>query len=265
MSNSSNNRLRDYVAERLPPGQFVPLPLVLLLASLVGGREIHLGGLALQLGLALSWIFQFRLWDDLHDLEQDRKQHPHRVLVGTQSLAHFRWVAGLVSLGNFVAAGFLLSWTIAFTLLLPLNLILAALYRTGGIPRLLHAQIVLIKYPGFVLMLSGGIAGLSAETGIAILLIHFTFAVYELLHDSSLRTEKQGETTLFINALALGSVWFLVAGWTAFNHPIAAMGLTCLAVAACFLLSRLWRPGATNHLRVFFPAILQLAVLTFLS
>ena len=145
MSNSSNNRLRDYVAERLPPGQFVPLPLILLLASLVGGREIHLGGLALQLGLALSWIFQFRLCDDLHDLERDRKQHPHRVLVRTQLLAKFRWVAGLVSLGNFVATGFLLSWTIAFTLLLPLNLMLDA-SPLALLSRLLQLQLPVVPW-----------------------------------------------------------------------------------------------------------------------
>jgi hypothetical protein len=238
---------------------------MLLLASLVGGREIHVDELAVQVGLTLSWIFQFRLWDDLHDRERDRKIHPHRVLVRTQSPAQFQCVAGLVSIGNFVATGLLLSWTIAFTLLAPLNLILMALYCTGGIGRLIHAQIILIKYPVIVLMLSGGIAGFSVKTGLVILLIYFTFAVYELLHDPSLRTGERGETALIVEAIALGSVWFIIAGWSASTAPIAALVLAALAVGACVLLIRLWRPGASSHRRIFYPAILQLTVLTFLS
>lgn len=265
MSNSSNTSLRDYLSERFPPGQFVPLPLMLILASLVDGRALHLGELALQFGLTLSWIFQFRLWDDLHDRERDRKIHPHRVLVRTPSTAHFRWVAGLATIMNLVATGFLLSWDIALTLLVPLNLILAALYWKRGSQRLVHAQIVLIKYPVFVLMLSDGIAKFSVETGLVMLLIYFTFSVYELLHDSSLRAGEMGKTALFMEALALSTVWFLIAGWTAFTQPIVAIILTSLAMCACFLLPRLLRPKATNHRRIFFPTILQLAVLTFLS
>ena len=268
MSNSSNTSLRDYLAERFPPEQFIPLPLMLLLASLAslaGGRGTSVVELALQFGLTLLWISQFRLWDDLHDRERDSRLHPHRVLVRTQSPAQFQWVAGLVSIGNLMATGLLLSWTIAFTLLAPLNLILGTLYCTGRFGRLTHAQIVLIRYPVFVLMLSGGATGFSVKLGLVMLLIYFTFAVYELLHDTSLRVEKMGKAVLFFNAFNLSLVWFLIAGWTAFTDPLAALILAGLAVGGCVLLFQLRLPGATSHHRIFSPAILQLTSLTFLS
>ena len=265
MSSSSKTSLWDYLAERFPPGQFAPLALMLLMASLVGGRALHLGELVLQFGLTLSWIFQFRLLDDLHDRERDRKMQPHRVLVQTESLGYFRCLAGLATIGNLGATGLLLSWNISFTILVPLNLMLAALYWKGGIQRLVHTQIVLIKYPMFVLMLSGGIPGFSVTTSLVTLLIYFTFAVFELLHDPSLRFGKRGETALFVEAFFLGVMWFLLAGWTAYSHPIATIILTGLAMCACLLLFHLFRPETTNHRPIFLPTILQLMVLTFLT
>lgn len=60
-------------------------------------------------------------------------------------------------------------------------------------------------------------------------------------------------------------MWFLLAGWTAYSHPIATIILTGLAMCACLLLFHLFRPETTNHRPIFLPTILQLTVLTFLT
>jgi len=101
-------------------------------------------------------IVQFRLWDDLEDRAHDRVHAPQRVLVRSSRLAAFR-IAFAASVG-LVAAAFALFG--GWERVLPYVLLLAAmavLYRTldgNGPRRALRAQLVLLKYSGFVLLLA---------------------------------------------------------------------------------------------------------------
>lgn len=264
MSNYCKPSLRAYLAERFAPGQFVPLGGLLLLASLVGGREVSVGSLILQFLLVMGWLLQFRLWDDLHDLARDRLDHPERVLVRADSVRAIRWLAALLGVTNGCLTAGVLSWEVAVALYGPACLLLLGWYRVGPAGGLVHAHVVLLKYPLFVLMLMGGGAALSLPGSLVLFLVYLTFLVYELFHDHSLRAARNGRRVLLLEALLLVVTWFVVAGWGGGESSGVSLVLFMLAAGGALVAGRLWqsRSGGTGSRRIFVPSLLQLLVLT---
>lgn len=107
---------------------------------------------AWTLAVAAALLVQYRLWDDLEDLPHDRTRAPERVLVRCTELLPFRLALGV----SFGLVATLLAWqrTVAYLLLLAA---LAAVYRATAASaalRSLRVNLVLLKYPAFVLLLS---------------------------------------------------------------------------------------------------------------
>jgi len=127
--------------------------LLVLVAAIAAGTS---GSRAWTLLIAAALIVQFRLWDDLEDLPHDRVHAAQRVLVRCTRLGAFRLAfASSVAL---VAAAFALlqGWERALAYMLLLAA-MAAIYRTmdgNGPRRALRAQLVLLKYTAFVLLLA---------------------------------------------------------------------------------------------------------------
>lgn len=138
---------------RIAQWRIALLWLVVLAAALAAGAR---DAPAWTLLFSAALIVQFRLWDDLEDLAHDRVHAPQRVLVRCSRLGPFR-IAFTASVG-LVAAAFALfgGWERVLPYLLLLAAV-AALYRTldgNGPRRALRAQLVLLKYSGFVLLLA---------------------------------------------------------------------------------------------------------------
>jgi 4-hydroxybenzoate polyprenyltransferase len=145
--------LGAWARTRIAQWRIALLWLVVLAAALAASPR---DSPAWTLLFSAALIVQFRLWDDLEDLTHDRVHAPQRVLVGCTRLGPFR-IAFATSIG-LVAAAFALfgGWERVLPYVLLLAAV-AAIYRTldaNGPRRALRAQLVLLKYSGFVLLLA---------------------------------------------------------------------------------------------------------------
>jgi len=144
------NALAAYARERLPLPVFAPA-----LAQLAGLAWVASGAPA----AALPWcvavvsllVVQFRLWDDLEDLDLDRLAHPSRVLTHA-SLRPFR-VALAISI---VVAGAAFAASTS-TLVAYAGLCLAMLAAYRAVRRRVTDRswrygLLLLKYPAFVVL-----------------------------------------------------------------------------------------------------------------
>jgi hypothetical protein len=192
--------LGAYLRTRFPPRRFVPLALFLALAA---------GASLWYALLALPWLLQFRLADDLADRERDRLRHPDRILVRAAPLP-FRVFLGLLTAGNVALAAWWLPpprWA-EYLVLTGLFLAWYALPR-HRLPPLAAGLPVLLKYPAFVHLLREP----GAANGWALVLVGACFVAHEFLHDPQLQAEAGGRGML-VAALALMTATAAVPlGW----------------------------------------------------
>lgn len=144
--------LAAWRATRLPWGRFVPLALLLAWAASVGAPADPAAFL-LRAVLALALVATLRLWDDLADRERDVACHPERVLARCTDLRVF--VRACVLVGCAAAWG-LHAWHGADALLglAVLCAGLGAWYRVHRARGVLHAHVLLLKYPAIVALLA---------------------------------------------------------------------------------------------------------------
>lgn len=171
-----------YLRERFPIRVFGPLALVLAAAAL--GRDVGLPELALAAVGALLLLAQFRLWDDMADRRKDAVSRPHRVLVKAASPG---LIAGLGMSLLILNTAFATQRGTPFLSLSLLGLLHVALggyylFRRGR--TLLGDQLLLAKYPVFVLILSGErMLDAPVAVGTAALVVYAGVSVYEAWHD----------------------------------------------------------------------------------
>lgn len=189
--------LRAWLATRLLRTRIVVLWLalsgsMLAVAPWRGPARTATGALLVALLIA-----QFRLWDDLADRSYDAHHHTQRVLTTSAHGTHF----GLLCVGVALPVlGLLLTLgepgrPVAYMLLCAA---VACLYLASPAwPRLLRAQLVLLKYP-FCVWLAA--SGLSLAAGMALWL---ALAAYELLTDKALQTGKYWRALAAIECLSL--------------------------------------------------------------
>ena len=146
---------RCYLEERVLNLRVVLVWLLVLVGVLVTTAD----PLSQLLGLAIItvlFILAFRLWDDLADLEHDRKHRPERCLTRVQNLWPFHallWLTAAVVFNLLL----LLAGEKRALCFLAMVAIFAVSYRlTEGRPALrpLRVLLVLAKYPTFVLLLA---------------------------------------------------------------------------------------------------------------
>src|SRR4029453_16720699 len=109
------------------------LPLVLVLAALQQ-KSSSSADFAVAYTMALLLVVEFRLWDDLCDVEVDRLEHPDRVLCQLASLGPFWGLVILLAVINFGLAVIVRAWWAAAPLM-GLHVLLAVWYGWGRADR----------------------------------------------------------------------------------------------------------------------------------
>ncbi len=251
--------LAHYGRTRFPPVRFVPLAVYLSLAAAVG--ETFSFSLTMQrLLLALAWLLEFRLADDLADRPRDRRDHPDRVLARADPRP-FLALLVLLGVGNTLLTAWLRPrpcWVEFLALTALILLWYAATYRHPP-PPLLAGLVVLLKYPGFVYLLRDpGAERESWLLGGILVLVYATFVAHEILHDRRLwagpgafgfvvppsgggsRTPPEGGTTnpALVLALAVMPAAALLPAWRAGWPAWYVAG--CVG-PGCVILAWLWR------------------------
>ncbi|WP_146204562.1 hypothetical protein [Massilia glaciei] len=201
--------LQNYAATRLLRPRIALLWLVVgacMLAASAGGGPDRM---AASMLLAAFLIAQFRLWDDLADRAHDARHHARRVLVGSPHAGRF---SQLCVAGALPVLGLLWAWRepmrlAAYGLLCAA---MAGLYLASGAwPRLLRAQLVLLKYPSFVWLVASGVsprAGLGLGAALWLVL-----ALHDLLSDRTLQAGPHWRALAAIECLALIALLGLAA------------------------------------------------------
>jgi 4-hydroxybenzoate polyprenyltransferase len=149
------SEIRQYLVSRILRLRIALLWILLTVATAFTADE-PLHWLPWQALAAALFIAAFRLWDDLADLDFDRRYHPQRVLVKATNLTGFHLtfamliplLAGLVALlSGTPRAISLLLFVSAFWLLYRID-------RTQALRRNWRNVLVLAKYPIFILLLA---------------------------------------------------------------------------------------------------------------
>jgi len=177
---------RDYLTERVRPAVFLPVLAGIWVAALwASGGEGNAGRQTLALLLLAFLLLQFRLWDDLEDVEHDRRVHPDRVLVRTSTRPFRGLLAALVVAALAVAAVAGPAVVATLTTLDVLFLVAYRLVRTRVPDLVWRFPVLLLKYPAFVLLsaMAAGITRPDPRLAAAMLAAMAGACLYELLHD----------------------------------------------------------------------------------
>lgn len=215
MSNYFSRDLLLYLKQRLFAWPVCLLPCLISAAALVPYGPVALFPVVETFLLAVLLVFEFRLWDDLVDRQQDQQQHPERVLCQTTHVRIFQQLVVIVAvIVSAILAG-LLRWE-ALSLLLLLHVVIASWYLWRGQLRwgpVTHYHVVLLKYPMFVWVL-GNFAN---ENRTAALLtssavVYLMLCAYEALHDRQLRSLRTARVMLALE-LALLPIAITIGLW----------------------------------------------------
>jgi hypothetical protein len=250
LSNLRIHELLNYRRERFPLGIFAPLAIFLFTASLSAGWYLTTLEAFCHLLLSLSFVFQFRLMDDLADVDRDQREHPERSLSRATALAPY--VAMLVVLITLNCVSVVLLKSLPrLAAFLCLTLAMGGWYAVpgrrccGGVP---NYHVVLLKYPIFVYLLSPMVWDSGAVSLFCgMVAVYLCFCIYETLHDTTQPT-SQVMVGLQLAALAL------IAGLMVWDlHKLSApasvlQGLLTIAGTLVLLLLFHWqrlrrRPG----------------------
>ena len=197
------NELTRYTASRLATVRIAALTVLVIAMSLVVSPDPSPTDIGTTALLAALLIAQFRLWDDLADVDFDRVHHPHRVLVASRDVRpYFILVIGLTVLNTVVIAALRSpAQLLAYVLLLAG---MAMIYRRrtwSGSWRLVRTQLVLIKYPVFLYLCAQG--GLHGNFVWGILAIYLLLSFMDLMTDTTLQSIPARRWLLSLELIAL--------------------------------------------------------------
>ncbi len=165
--------------------------------------------------MAFSLVVQFRLWDDLNDVERDRADHPDRVLCRAARLSHFYISLVVLFAANLLIVSFAESIE-SLWVLVALNVAFLVWYR--WLRRLfdnaiLDYHVVLLKYPIFIVSIN---AATTTEElipiGLPSAIVYLCMCVFEVLDDRRLDIVTGTRTILAIEMAAMLLVSILMAG-----------------------------------------------------
>jgi hypothetical protein len=203
----------QYLKTRFPAGVYLPSAVFLVTSGMTGGRTISLLGTIFSFLPALTLQLQFRLWDDISDIDRDRKKHPDRVMARAQALRPFI----ILALALFTANCLLLvaqpgppQRLAIFLLFNAVFLLWYRLLRGTLCNRILGYHVVLIKYPVIVFLLSGD-GGDTWPLLLAMTIVFLCFSIYEALHDENLNKNTRVVQIRRLEAAALLIISFLMA------------------------------------------------------
>jgi len=210
----SISELVRYQRSRMPALLLVALTMFLCTAALATGRPAAASSWMINVVLAAFFIMQFRLWDDLSDVESDRRVFPERVLCQAKSLVGFRIVLVLLFIVNvtLLAAYKSESSLIPFLILSFLFLVWYSVRGRMRFPSVYSKNIVLLKYPVFVYLLTSNAVELETmvNSSCGMSLTFLCFCIYELLHDSLVGPIKDVQQLLMMEMIAMILVGILM-------------------------------------------------------
>ena len=172
-----------YLRERFPPSLYLPLAVAIAGASAAAATP-RWRGFVFDVVFALLLLAQFRLWDDLADRTTDARVHPDRVLVRTADLSQPVAFCGALGILNICVAVWRDASGLAIATLAALNAALAVWYLARHGASAAGDQLLLAKYPAFVLIVAGErtLAAPWPVAGAAVL-IYAAACAYEVWHD----------------------------------------------------------------------------------
>lgn len=155
-------------------------------------------------------MVQFRLWDDLADLDYDSVRHPARVLVRSAATRWF-WVLFAVLAVTAAGAIGMLDGVAGLSIYSGLLVLLAAVYHgPWRCQRFIRTQLVLLKYPVLILLLT---ASSHPSWGVlAGAVVYLLLSVYEWHDDPALREGHAGGRFAVVLAAALVVAASLTSG-----------------------------------------------------
>lgn len=229
----------------MPVALIGPLTMFLCAAALATGWPAAASSWMLNIVLATLLVMQFRLWDDLSDVDSDRSFFPQRVLCQAKSLVGFRIVLGLVFAVNVILLAAYKS-ELALITFLVLNFLVLAWYSVHVQMRfssVFSPTIVLLKYPVFVYLLGAHAGGHERvlTSSYAMSLTFLCFCIYELLHDNRVGPSKHGHQLLMIELIAMVLVGTLMLNDLIERSQMLVVVQTGLVVMGIVLLARLFQ------------------------
>lgn len=211
-SRSSLESLARWRATRLPWWMLTAAPLFLWAAGLAAGLPDDAPQAGMALAAAALLFVQFRLWDDLADLPDDRLAHPERVLCRAASRAPFRAAAAALAAANAALFAFMGHSAIRLAGFALLGAGLLAWYRFRRAAHgFANAQVVLVKYPVITALVCAGPSPTAALL-LAMLAVYLGFSVYEILHDRRLAARPGASWVLATEMIALCATVALMVG-----------------------------------------------------
>lgn len=174
--------IRAYLAERCRMVVFVPL--AVLVAVGAAGGAYDLVRLMVDVLASLLLIAEFRLWDDLADRRSDAVTHPNRVLVKAPSPDLFICVGVALATVNLVTCLLRNGPGLSMAVLVLLHVALAVWYVRRSGRTMGGDQLLLAKYPAFVLVVAG--SRLDASPWAIVLAaggLYIAASAYEAWHD----------------------------------------------------------------------------------
>ena len=172
-----------YLLERARPGIFLPAAVLIAIGGQVG-EPFDPGRSVMAIALTLSLIAQFRLWDDLVDIDRDRLRHPQRVLSRSAHLDRFVLGCLFLALSNMWLAAWI-GGVDGVVILILLDASMATWYALRPRHRTAAGDlIVLAKYPAFLFVIAGP-AALSAVHLVIAGAIYIAACSVEIWHDAS--------------------------------------------------------------------------------
>lgn len=205
LSNSWMNDWRRYLATRCVSMRMAALAVLLLFTAWSLSFPESAVEAVTDLVILSLLLLQFRLWDDLSDVESDRVEHANRVLVQCGRLSRFWLLMGGVGMLNIV----LVAWqrpSESVVALLLLHALLLAWYslstRIGW--RIANYHIVLAKYPVFVFIVSArSLNGVEPAPMTVMACVYLVLCLYEVCDDARLRSGRVSLTVAGLETLIL--------------------------------------------------------------
>lgn len=201
LSTSFPRELAAYFTSRMIVGRVVFLWLILSACVLVLTREISLASAVLRAVLVAALVVQFRLWDDLVDRDHDTVLQPQRVLVATGHVMYFSRFCCLMTLSVAAAIGFVFGIVhlLIYGLLLVAISLLYAIPR-AGLPHLLRAHLVLLKYPVFIWLCVSDVNPL--QWVYLSTIVYLAVCMFEIMSDAGLRNGVAWRAVVSIEVVA---------------------------------------------------------------
>jgi hypothetical protein len=201
--------LKDYVTyrkERFSFKIYLPFALYLTIASFIGMPFLKVNIMFLNAVIILLLLFQFRLWDDLHSIQEDRMIYPQRILCNVISIKHYWFFLAILFI---VCMGLIYYYSVTIipiTCYLLLILFYLIMYYLGAFNKgTISNHLTIMKYVIIVLivMLMHNEVILIKNIYYPLISVFLVMSIYEVIHDGKKYENKSMRLIVIIESIML--------------------------------------------------------------